>query len=113
MQNIPGVYHLSNKSDNFYNSNYCFTIILGNRYKKKRDKIKEMLSNYGIGTSVYYPHPVPLLKYYKNKYRYKYNEWPVAKQISDNSIAFPVGPHIEKKDILYICDKLSYLIKVL
>ena len=31
----------------------------------------KQLSAFGIGTSIYYPHPVPRLNYYKKRYGYE------------------------------------------
>jgi dTDP-4-amino-4,6-dideoxygalactose transaminase len=47
-----------------------------------------------IGTSVYYPQPVPRMSYYRNKYGYDAASYPEAEKISDASIALPVGPHL-------------------
>ena len=57
------------------------------------------MSKLGIGTSVYYPQPVPRMKYYRNKYSYDKNKYSVAAQISDSIIAFPVGPHLSKDEM--------------
>ena len=53
----------------------------------------------GIGTSIYYPQPVPRMKYYANRYGYDPAKYPQAIAIADNSIALPVGPHITLEDI--------------
>ena len=109
-EDIKEISLLNNNNKENFNSNYCFTVILNKMISNKRDIIKEKLQKFGIGTSVYYPHPVPLLKYYKNKYKYKDKDWINSKKISYNSIAFPVGPHIGKKEIEYIAGKFKYII---
>jgi dTDP-4-amino-4,6-dideoxygalactose transaminase len=58
----------------------------------------------GVGTSIYYPNPVPLMKYYKQKYGFEEGMFPEASRISRNSIALPVGPHIDEEDMDYITD---------
>lgn len=48
-----------------------------------------------MGTSVYYPHPVPRLAYYQRKYgSFQPDLYPNAVEIADHSIALPVGPHV-------------------
>ena len=48
---------------------------------------------------MYYPHPVPRLRYYAEKYGYDDARYPTASESSDCSIALPVGPHVEAGDI--------------
>ena len=68
------------------------------------------LKKFNIGTSVYYPHPVPRLIYYKNKYGYKKIEFKNAEIFSDNMIVLPIGPHINFKMINYMSDKIKKLL---
>ena len=42
------------------------------------------------------------MHYYKTKYGYPEDDFPVASRISNNSIALPVGPHVEIEDIEYM-----------
>ena len=51
-------------------SHYCLSIILDESIATQRSKIMEGLKGEGIGTSIYYPQPVPRMKYYKEKYGY-------------------------------------------
>jgi len=82
------------------NSHYCLTVVL--RHAAARDKLVKRLNAGGVGTSVYYPHPVPRLRYYREKYGYDASRYPNAEAISDGSIALPVGPHVTEADIDHI-----------
>ena len=95
---------LTIQSDESYlrSSYYCLTIVFKNKLINKRDKIMKDINDLGIGTSIYYPHPVPRMNYYKKKYGYLSKNYPHAEIISDQSIAFPVGPHLGIKEILQI-----------
>ena len=73
---------------------YCFMLFSG-----KRDRIAQELRQNGIGTSIYYPHPVPRLTYYLKKYGYKRGDYPNAEEIADYSIAIPIGPHVTKENL--------------
>jgi dTDP-4-amino-4,6-dideoxygalactose transaminase len=93
------------------NSHYCLSIILEDELGKARDAIVARLNQEGIGTSVYYPHPVPRLAYYREKYGYDAARYPQAARISDQSIALPVGPHLSVEDMDYISDRFSTIVK--
>ncbi len=86
----------------YQSSYYCFSILLKEPFASKRLEIIQSLKEQGIGTSIYYPQPVPLFTYYRNKYGYKRNDFPVAQWISESSIALPVGPHLNLEDMNYI-----------
>ena len=57
---------------------------------KKRQQILILLKTY-IGSSVYYPHPVPRLNFYKKKYGYDKKKFINAELFSDKMIVFPSG----------------------
>ena len=97
--------------DTFQSSYYCLSIILTKKINKKRFEIIQYLKEKGIGSSIYYPKPVPHMTYYKDKYGYQKNSFPAASQISYDSIALPVGPHISTDDIKYIVNNLKDAIK--
>jgi len=74
---------------------YCLSVVLDDALAERRPDILERMKEQGVGTSVYYPAPVPHLTYYREKYGYGEDTFPVAARISRNSIALPVGPHLE------------------
>ena len=65
----------------------------------KRSEIINLLTEKGIGSSIYYPQPVPRMKYYKEKYGYDEKKYINASRISDGMIALPVGPHLDLDDM--------------
>lgn len=104
---------LKSSHGKFQSSYYCMTIILNDDCANKRFEIVNLLNEKGIGTSVYYPKPVPHMKYYKEKYGYPEESFPVASWISYNSIALPVGPHLSTDDMDYIAEGVkNSLLKV-
>ena len=86
----------------FQSSYYCLSVLLNESLAPKRFEIVSVLKEQGIGTSVYYPKPVPHMSYYKNKYGYGDDSYPVAAKISYHSIALPVGPHVNQEDMKFI-----------
>jgi perosamine synthetase len=84
------------------NSHYCLAVVLRGPLAARRNEIAAALNAAGVGTSVYYPQPVPRMKYYRDKYRYEAGRYPTAEAISDCSIALPVGPHLSADDVRYV-----------
>jgi perosamine synthetase len=91
-------------------SHYCLTVVLDGPVADQRTEAVRRLNATGVGTSVYYPHPVPRLRYYREKYGEDISRFPNATRISDQSIALPVGPHLQADDIDYIADELIRIV---
>jgi perosamine synthetase len=103
---VKGIALLQSARPGSVHSFYCHTIILDDALVSKRLEIIKYLNGNGVGTSIYYPHPVPYMTFYRQKYGYKEGDFPVAARISDNSIALPVGPHIGLKEMGIIAETL-------
>lgn len=109
---IEGVSHvLDSKHSDCQNSYYCLVAVLDPNIAPHRNEIIQQLKTDNVGCSVYYPHPVPRMKYYADKYKYDLLMYPNATIISDSSIALPVGPHLQKEDMLIISDSLKKIMK--
>jgi dTDP-4-amino-4,6-dideoxygalactose transaminase len=106
---IPEIRLFRREPPQVEHSYYCLSILLDAGLSGKRAQFIEALNRRGVGTSVYYPKPVPLLSYYRNKYGHRPDEFPVATQVSESSVALPVGPHLTGEDMAYIgqCIKSS------
>ena len=95
----------------FKNSHYCLAILLDKKISKYRMQIVKKLNNLGIGTSIYYPQPVPRMKYYKDKYGYNKNIFKNAETFSDSTICLPVGPHLKQNHMAFIAKNIINVIK--
>lgn len=95
------------------NSNYCLSVVLEDFLRDQRNLIVGKLKECGIGTSIYYPQPVPRMAYYKKKYGYVPGAYPNAETISDHSIALPVGPHLEEANISYMGEAFKRIVEEL
>ena len=104
LRNVPGVSLLSSSHDTFHSSYYCLSIILDAGID--RVAFMERMKERGVGTSIYYPRPVPLMTYYREKYGAADDQYPNASRISDRSVALPVGPHLSEGDMLYIAENV-------
>lgn len=93
------------------NSNYCMSVVLLGSLGPRRDEIAARLNAAGVGTSIYYPGPVPMMTYYKDKYGCNAGKYPNAVEISARSIALPVGPHLRIDDMRYIAETFIQVIE--
>ncbi|MGL1862868.1 MAG: DegT/DnrJ/EryC1/StrS family aminotransferase [Pseudodesulfovibrio sp.] len=86
---------------------YCLSVVLGESLIDKRFELVEKLKEKGVGTSVYYPKPVPHMSYYSEKYGHDVRTFANAARISYGSIALPVGPHLGLDDVAYISEAMK------
>ncbi len=107
IQTLPGLRVIDSVDTGAPNSPYCLSLVLEGNLAARRNEIVGRLNQAGIGTSIYYPQPVPRLSYYREKYGYDAGRFPNASRISDQSLALPVGPHLAEEDIDYMADALS------
>ena len=90
---------------------YCLSVVLEGVDAESRNRVVALLNSRGIGTSIYYPQPVPRLTYYRDKYRCDMGLYPNATRISDQSIALPVGPHLKIDDMAHIASTFEEVLK--
>ena len=93
------------------NSFYCLGLVLEGELAAHRLVVVEALNEAGVGTSIYYPQPVPRMQYYRERYGYDAARFPNAAAISDGGIALPVGPHLSQDDSEYVAEKLLAILK--
>ena len=86
---------------------YCLNAVLPQNGNLNRDDIAAELNAQGVGTSVHYPGPVPMMTYYKDKYGYKSGQFPVAEWLSAQTISLPVAPHVPNGFEIQIADTIK------
>jgi dTDP-4-amino-4,6-dideoxygalactose transaminase len=47
------------------------------------------------------------MSYYRGKYGFDERQFPCAAQISERSIALPVGPHLDADDAAYLLERIA------
>lgn len=97
---------LDSQSEAAQNSHYCLVAVLPDAYIAKRNEVVAKLNARGVGTSIYYPQPVPRMKYYRDKYPYDEKRFPETTRLSDGGIALPVGPHLGVEDMDYVAENV-------
>ncbi len=95
----------------FESSYYCLSVVLDEAAAEKRPAIMAAMKDQGVGTSIYYPKPVPRMTVYRNKYGYEPARYTNAARISDRSIALPVGPHLDEADMHVVAKALTHAIE--
>lgn len=108
---VPEVRVLDSQTPAAENSHYCLSAVLQGRAGDKRNEILIKMKDAGVGTSVYYPQPVPRMTYYKKKYGYDPKRFPQAEAVSDRSIALPVGPHLSAEDVGRVAETFIKIIR--
>ncbi len=111
LESLENVYVIDTSDEKATSAYYGLSVILKEDIYNHRDEIIQKLNAEGIGTSIYYPQPVPRMTYYAEKYGYAKNNFKNAEKISDASIALPIGPHLTKEDLEYISIKFRNILE--
>jgi len=98
---------LDSQDSSMLSAHYCQGILLQPPLAEKRDALIAQLRTMGVGASIYYPHPVPRLQFYRQKYGWNSNLFPNAQRISDHSLALPVGPTLSEAEALQVADSFT------
>ncbi len=113
LEGIAGLSLLQSTTGVFQSSYYCLSVILDASLATRRAAVVAGLNARGVGTSVYYPQPVPRMTYYQERYGWTDGSFPNAARISDQSIALSVGPHLSEDDMDYTAASLRQVIQEL
>jgi len=75
-----------------------------------RDRIIELLNDFGIGTSVHF---IPLYRFsfYKNLLKPNLNNFKVSEMFYKQIVSLPIFPGMSEKETDYICDKVIEICK--
>ncbi|HMU74716.1 MAG TPA: DegT/DnrJ/EryC1/StrS family aminotransferase [Elusimicrobiota bacterium] len=99
LRGAAGVRVLDGSGPRVEHSPYCLSVVLEGALAPRRNAVLLRMKERGVGTSVYYPHPLPRAAYYQKKYGTSAASVPAATEISDCSVALPVGPHLTEADV--------------
>ncbi|MCW5798226.1 MAG: DegT/DnrJ/EryC1/StrS family aminotransferase [Nitrospira sp.] len=105
--NLSNIRFIDTDAAECRSSHYCASVVFEGEYAGKRNEMVERLNTAGIGTSIYYPQPVPRMTYYRKKYGCVPGRYPQAEHISDHSVALPLGMHVGDGDVDRIVDTLK------
>ena len=74
-----------------------------------RDEVIEKLKENGVGCSVHF---IPIHKhpYYKDKYGYKNEDYPIANEVFDKSLSLPIYPDMSDEEVEYVIQKMKEIV---
>jgi perosamine synthetase len=107
LQDVSGLRVLPAPTGRLTSCHYCLSVVFDDQLATRRPEIMDALTARGVGTSVYYPQPVPRMTYYREKYGYDASAYVNAARLSDQSIALPVGPHLGEPEMQAIASALA------
>ena len=102
---LSGVEEVTIPDFNNDNSYFIFQLIFNKNID--RDNVLIKLKDKGIGVSIHYATPVPLMSYYKNKYEYKATDFPNAVYYGNQSISLPTHSKINEEDVVSIVETIK------
>jgi len=75
-----------------------------------RDEVIEKLKECGVGCSVHF---IPIHKhpYYKERYNYKNEDYPIANRVFERSLSLPIYPDMNDAEIEYVINQVSDILK--
>ncbi len=74
---------------------------------KNRDSFVKSLVKNGIGMSIHYATPPPLMTFYRQKYGFRPSDFKNAVKYSKKNISLPVHSNLNEKDIEKVCDVIK------
>ena len=94
-------------------SYHLFTLRINNKNNKaklNRDKFIRLMHEKKIGTGVHYL-SIPEHPYYKAKFKWKVNDYPISKKIGRETVSIPLSPFLKKKEIKYIIENVKEILR--
>ncbi|OGU54213.1 MAG: transcriptional regulator [Ignavibacteria bacterium RBG_13_36_8] len=73
---------------------------------KKRDELQKNLTDEGIGTAIYYPVPFHRQECFSNM-KCNDGDFPVSNFAAETSLALPIYPELEDRQIQYVVEKIK------
>ncbi len=108
---IDGLHRLDVGDAKRVHSHYCTSVVLPDDVAGKRAEVALAMKAQAVGTSVYYPGPVPHLTYYREKYGYRRGQFPAGEWFSGGTLALPCAPHLDTNDMARVGAALTTAIK--
>lgn len=108
LQHVPEI-RLPHESIHVQSSWHLFPIRLEQKLYKQRARIIERLRENHITTSVHFK-PLHMHPYYRKKYGYKPEDYPIAMTAYQGIISLPVYPGLKEEEVQYITDSLCTII---
>jgi dTDP-4-amino-4,6-dideoxygalactose transaminase len=110
LMNVDGIDLIEGPQDREVSGHHLFTVLLP-REVPRDEVIKKMQGN-GIGCAVNY-RAVHTLKYFKEKFGFRPEDFPVANEIGNRTISLPLYPKLSEEEVGIVCQTLKKAIEAL
>lgn len=100
-ESLPTNLQLQSVREDAQSSWHQFTFLT-----EDRDRLASFLADSGIPTRIFYPAPLNRLPHFES------GDLPNADLYTQNCLSLPVGPHVKKSDIRYICSEVRRFYEV-
>jgi dTDP-4-amino-4,6-dideoxygalactose transaminase len=80
------------------------------RLRMTRDQFMIEMQSRNIGCSVHFI-PVHLLRYYRERYHYKPEDFPIAAREYDRLISLPLSPRMSDQDVEDVIDAVTSIVE--
>jgi len=97
---FAGKLNFINEDNNNESSWHLFVIKIGNR-----DELHQKLKEKGISTSVHFI-PIHRQPYYKNRFSFDNEKYPVANLVFEQSLSLPIYPGLGESEVEYIIENV-------
>lgn len=88
---------------------HLFTVLI-NTKKLNRDEFMSFMKQRNIGTGLHYK-AVHLYQYYKNKFKFKYGDFPNAEYISEKIVSLPLFPNMTIQEQDNVINEMKEILK--
>lgn len=100
LKGLRGITLLTEKP-NIRDAYHLFPIIFNDDIGKTQEEIIREIERHGVGIGVHF-RCLPLTKYYKNKYKYTKDMFPVASKMTEKIVSIPLYPGLSDEDVRHI-----------
>ena len=104
LQDIDGLDFIELPQNNEISGHHLFTVLLPKICS--RDEVLYKLQEHGIGCAVNY-RAVHTLTYFREKFGYKPEDFPIANEIGNRTITLPLYPKLTEENVERVCSTLK------
>jgi dTDP-4-amino-4,6-dideoxygalactose transaminase len=110
LKNIDGLDFMEAPHGGEISGHHLFTVLLPRGVQ--RDEVIRKMEENGIGCAVNY-RAVHTLKYFKEKFGFRPEEFPIANEMGNRTISLPLYPKLSEEEVRVVCETLKKVIKSL
>jgi dTDP-4-amino-4,6-dideoxygalactose transaminase len=100
LNDIDGLGFMETLPEDEISAHHLFTVLVPKQVS--RDEVMEKMQKAGIGCAVNY-RAVHTLKFFREKYGYQPEDFPIANEIGDRTISLPLYPKLSEDEVEIVC----------